>query len=1285
MILETLSPPAPADDPTYRIAEAAAANSLPLDLQEAEEALHDLEEALKWTATEEAKHPRWPANTPAGLGGEFMPSLMRIGQRFNFDGKEWEIAHVLDGKVVAHEASGKVATAQTREFDPTKTPGPKYELTGATRPKARKVKGGRQNSDVTVVDPYVDFDSHDPSIPLPANSKMSAEDWGKFGRLEQLHYQDLQARYGAFNASGASNLIKAAYADFEHEIQSLVSSSYSDQYVGSSGFSLSITRIFQHLTGNTKALEDARQQREKAKDLQGRIRDAYAWDLYNRTKSPDVTMVHKDKYNNPTSWWKSKFIDGNEPIFSGLSMSHYFRSSFWSLGGQTGVLLPMSIRHVVMATWISGPMKGAVAHHKSEKEFAVPYQLKVDERAMSFNNSEIQASYRTWLEGQTEDPAGGDTFRQFKEAVEAGGYLPVPPPKPDLQMHGQGWLPPPQEAADAMAENAANLPGGGAGNWTGTAADLKAFDLPWENLDEQGNPEAKIASESGYVVGDFLMGMKGTLYWLGPDPADTSGLGLRIHKMVPDGAGGMKFGNENYTFKDGMPNYKLKGNVAPPTLEEETFDPEAWVYSATGKKKIAAMDVGDKFKVEGITYEKTSVSSATSTPIRDLTSGLPGVINSDYSTVPLVVKEGYSTSTALQPQKGMSLAYDGKKHVVTAVKKDGTVSIRPTGGKVVSLAPDDPALEGLFDHGAWKQTTELGEIGDLQIGDYFQGGRGDVLRPQRIDTMDDSWVYWTNLDTGADGKSLRKKKARALVAKGGTAEAAEKVPTEPTATVKPPENTFNQDDPVESEFVAAHATVIASPVDLATGHAKPEPEVGAHHGYTVGQIVEMQKASGKTWKATVTGSGTSSYGEPVLHVEASAKGGMKTYTVKTAKVITTTNNPAPVLDAATPHDKALDSLPDISAAFDAYKSSHGPGGAYKYDRLRDLSAGTVFRDKKGKLWKIQVAGTTPMITDGNENFIIDGALRGRMMVDETLDGPPPPAGPGDPLFTWDELDPVPPYDEGGYGTAGPENEPPAQTVSGLPLGTKFVASDGSEVVGITLKADGDYVIGKADVDYDSPDQTQFDMWFVPPDTPLDSPDLNPPAKPYSDLVTASEDAAEVLELNINDDFEGAGGHPFQVIAKLDLGKIIVQDKQSHNIGHIDGTTPQSEVRAIDPVPAAAQPAPGTEAIEDDSAPAEVAALLKTYAMFAKPYAGTPTIVLDGYKSTWGSGAKYKHDLLADLQPGDRFRDKSGNAFVYLRAESGGMILIYQPEHTTPGGSAAGTFGRVTATTRVRKL
>lgn len=803
-------PDAKSDDPTQQIGRAASPkkrrigrllwlrNGPDEDMELAEARLRPLRRvgvgparlggmlSPAWTATDEKLHPRWPKGAPDGKGGQFM----RPGQHFVLDGREWEIAHIVGGKIIAHDASGKYDKVESKVFDPAETAGPKTELTGAKPAPPRPIQGGKGSvpkpgksasgkpSDVTVVSAYVEPETHKPELKLPENSKLTEEQWQRFGELEQLHYIDLMERFGPYKASKTRGMVQNAYKQFDEAIQNFVSGSIGSQFSGSSGYTLSLTSKLSNATEN-KEVAQTFAEREKALELINLIRDAVAWDLYNRTGGPDVVMTHKDNdYKGGTSWWTEKFIKGKEIVFSGLSQSHHFRRTFWS--SQTGIISPISIRHILVAEYVSGVKKGASkSTYTSEREMAVPYQLKVDERSLSFHNNEMPQSALKWLEDVTATPTGAPILEQFRDSVENGTPLPIPPPPPDIKTEGQSWLPPPQGALDAMAEYAEVLPEIEPN--VIDPADLPK-DLPWEHLDENGKPESRVAQQSGYEPGDFMLGLKGTLYWIGPDPDDDSGFGLRYHKIIPDGKGGLVFVGESWNFEGGGKNeyFKLKGNV-PPTKppDLEPFDANAWAFPDSEPIPIALHKKGDKFKVDGIPYEIVGDPEPGWTKIRSLDSGKLAKINSDYQTVILVPVEGVAAaSKKLVPKKGLTLGYHNKRHIVTAVKKDGTVSIKPSGGKVVVLPPDHPALGNLFDPSAWERDEKTTKMGDLTEGTLFHGGglKSKKITPYKVTKIDKDGVHWLNLDTEAEGVSKATKKVRRLKAIGGGPEQAEQQP-----------------------------------------------------------------------------------------------------------------------------------------------------------------------------------------------------------------------------------------------------------------------------------------------------------------------------------------------------------------------------------------------------------------------------------------------------------------------------------------------------------------------------
>lgn len=792
-------PTATSEDPAYRLEQRAALTAAHASRgagrrEHIESPAAALEEA-KWGALQAKLHPRWPEGTPGGRGGKFM----KVGQMFDWDGKDWEVVQILDGHVFAQEASGKVKAVELKEFTPEveKIDGEDARVLDVKPSKPKFIIGGGKDSqtgksNVTAISPYVDTASHDPSIPLPKGTKVTEEDWKRFGRLEQLHYLDVQERFGTFGAKKASGLIKEAYAQFDSKIQQIVSDGYSSQYGSSSGYSISMSMKFKQLDEGTISAADLKALRadwEKARELQAMIGDVYAWDLYNRVRSPDVTVFHGQSLS-PGHW--QDWLNGNKPIFSGLSMSWKFKSA--SGFGSHILATPMSVRHIVMNTFSAGPMIGAQKSFVTENEMSVPFQQKLDARSFEFHHSQIDGGSKNWLTQTTNaQPQGGTLLEKFRDAIGGGEPLPIPPPPAEISIAGKAsYLPPPVAASEAMESLAEHLPSIQSKEYQPNELPEQ---IPWDNLDPEGQPEATIASESGFTPGDFMMGLKGTLYWLGPDPSDS--FGLRYHKIIPttDGSGkvtGLELTGESWNFEGGGANkyYKIKGNVQPQKEEKGgvSFNPTDWVYSdvkAAPIKKL--MKAGDKFKVNGTTYELLKDPEGMKVQIKDLDTGLEGTINTNYHAVPLEPKGGAASKT-LKAEKDLVLSYHGKKAVVTSVSKTGVVSIKPQGAgeKVVKLDPDADELESLYNPKHLKLSKQT-NIGALQPGQHFQVGLAkQALNPARVTSNDGTWVEWHNMNTGENGKSLVKKKVRAVEDLSGEVEKTVTSPPD-TATVKPPD------------------------------------------------------------------------------------------------------------------------------------------------------------------------------------------------------------------------------------------------------------------------------------------------------------------------------------------------------------------------------------------------------------------------------------------------------------------------------------------------------------------
>lgn len=747
--------------------------TIPLGIRSDAGSLYEAVVAPFWLELQEGKwdptlHPRWPKGTPKA--GQFM----RVGEHFiGADGKEWQIAHIVRGKVISHRVGVGYKDAETGIFQSEKE-GDKHVIKDAKQeatPKPlspKETPGKSLNTGVATVSPYVDHGTHDPSITMPENSPISEDEWARFGQIEQEHYSEVMQRFGKYSPGKAKSLIDESYSDYDAEIQGIVKTAYKHQYGGSSGATLSLASIyngFKNLMPGAKAkkLKELNAQRQKALELQGRHKDVIAWDLYNRTHSPDVAVFHKDDKHD-TNYWQG-FIDKDKPILSGLSQSFKFGANH-DFGAVT-LATPVSIRHVLMSTYSAQPVPGET-HFDWELEIAIAEQLKLDKRSITFNLHNLSANQSKWLMGETNAPASGSIIERFQEALNSGEVLPTPAAPADIEMQGASqklWIDPPPEAAEATQQFTDKLPPITDSPYN--AADLDKT-LPWANKDAAGNPVATVAKESDLKPGDFMMGLKGTLYQIVEDPGDPTGFGLRYEKIVNG-----KFTGEGWNFEGGGANlyYKLDLHFDLPDPKEkdqkktDLFDPHAWV-NGPDAAFLQTFGKGDKFKVNGIPYEVVTQLSGANTQIKDLTDGKIGTINNDYKAHKLVSVEGYVPgedvdAPKLKPQKGMTFAHEGVKHTVTTVLKDGTVKAKPSGGKTIAVGADDADLETLYDPKAHKIGGKVA-AGDLEKGDLFHGGKGSAHRPYVVIDKTGGAIAWKSLDTGEEGNFTKAKIVRRL-------------------------------------------------------------------------------------------------------------------------------------------------------------------------------------------------------------------------------------------------------------------------------------------------------------------------------------------------------------------------------------------------------------------------------------------------------------------------------------------------------------------------------------------
>jgi hypothetical protein len=1305
-----------------------------------------------WTATPIDEHPLYPANYPdSSRAGK----PIRVGELFEMDGRPWEVTHIAVGHLIVDEASAKKSKVETRIIKPSDMPGKGNEIGGITPLKEKKkLIGGKSKSTVRIVDPYVDSDSHDPNLQLPSNSPLTPEEWQAFGLAEQLHYIDLMTRYGEWKSKAPIKSIwNNVLSEYDAEVVAAVKNAHFKQYSSSSGNSLS-------LVGYTES-DSEWEIRSRAMELQGRLRDIIAWDLYNRTRSPDLAVFHGSA--SGMSWWQ-KLISSKGFVFSGMSQSFDIQPTHNF--GYTKLATPMSIRHIVMATTVVNWL-GKFA---SEREIAIVPQFLTDmKRSMLFEWNSLGTMPKKWLENMTTVPRPGNLLKTLRSHFDNGEDLPVTVP-PGIQIAKQDLQPPPLDALEIMQEYADELPE--ILNSPHSPESLSGA-IPWSNVDDKGNPIAQIASDAGVKPGDFMIGLKGTLYWIGPDP--NSGFGLRYHKIVTGSDGKLAFNGESYDFEGGgsKPYFFLKGNVPPIKTDSVTgFDPAAWQQAAEDPTAVKKMAVGEKFKVNGTAYEMKGVHNTEKVLITDLESGLSGTMNGDFKAVRLVQADDYVAEGAkLKPAKGMTVTYKGKKAVVTSVKGIGLVSIKPQGEKVVQLEADDPVFDNLFDPSA-RVIGDKVKSKTLKVGDYFHGGTGvKTIKPYKVELIEGNKIHWLNLDTGEKGTMTGNKAVRKLEPANGP-DPSEPPPT-PEPTTEPDTETPGLVPPVSPASFQVN-----TPKNVTTNQLKPGDKVSVEN-LEDGQMVEktISLLGDFNWSGFSNGGkeitfddGTSltADNEASWEVWASEAPGEEVPAPGSVEDVfgpnPTQQQPAVEIPAAD-----IDALPEVQG-FDPYSSPYGSGAKYKHDRIAEMPAGTVFKDKSGKLFKVQVSGAKPVITDGQTNMTIDGKLRGRALPGSSLDGPPPPVT--DNPYPSD-VDPLPDvgadasYTEntGGLklsdlkvGTASiveigegvgqvavvvnSEMKLGGLTVKSIETGEQWALSGNKVPVYVSTNTEAPAaattgkvltgnlidsmmgsvpsqdVLSKDSVDIGQlilmgKDATSGDgvyakvtglqksllgvdhlffnnegAWKVDPEgntTPLDLKDnmenwvpekasgafgqVAPPAQPDPDPPAPSELYAQpgiVGNLEAGDQFVGGDGKTYEVIAP-GANSVWVKDALTmEDVLPLQVDPETSTAGFIPPVPA------------PDPEPVDTVGVVLPSNITIDDLNNAGPIQVNFYKSAYGTGAKYKHDRLEELQPGDSFTTSGSKiGWKLVKLENGGTALIYSPE--------TGEIGRVDAKGRVRKV
>jgi hypothetical protein len=792
--------------------EGAASATAPLDVELVQptrviteigdfEITLDLREAKK--PFNPKLHPRWPRGTPKA--GQWM----RVGDWFMSGGKRWQVTYAGRKVLEGTQAEGKKGPAITKVFDavPEAVDGPGVAVPDLTPAPPKKLN--RNNA--PVVDPYVDSSTHDPKLKLPANSKITAEQWKKFGRIDQMHYIDLQARFGEWDEGTAENAMQSVWDEYDGHAQQMVADAYEGVKSSETGYYHSGAGKYINLANLTEGIELQKQGSGKEMVWQNYldmkaafadISDAAHWDLYNRVQAPDMALFHGG--HRSVAEVASTHITGSEPIYAGFSQSYALTGA--ETWGNRILVTPTAIRHIGMSYYTPLPAGSGYVSSWEEQEVAVNERMALDERSVVYDSHNIPHQVKTWLGKSNIAPVSGDTVAELRNVLAGKGHIPIPEQEPQLTpVHkgGAQWEKLPAEIAAKAGE--------------------MAHSLPYKS--EEGDKEGAQGTLGimGLKAGDFIEGQQGTRYIIIEDAGDTAN-GLRYVKID---TGGSIVYEKGFHFSDSASNpfFRLNGHIDIPKKKKVGFKgltPEAKHKLAPGQKKqVSTMDAGTMLKLNGEIFKITEPSSYGTATVESMDTGKEYTINVGYKGIPMVPKKGFkppighvfepdfapepgmllfgpngnvvqyarkqpsgdlhevrdpSTGTTIvadlglytpvpvqpptQAQKGDTFSWDGKKYTVTTVGKTGAnkgvVSAKPTGGgKVRKFSPSSSLhIAGMPYHGTlfrpeeWQHGKKV-KAKDIAVGTVVS--RSDkTLRPMIAlkRSEDGKKLTFADMDTG---------------------------------------------------------------------------------------------------------------------------------------------------------------------------------------------------------------------------------------------------------------------------------------------------------------------------------------------------------------------------------------------------------------------------------------------------------------------------------------------------------------------------------------------------------
>lgn len=273
---------------------------------------------------------------------------------------------------------------------------------------------------------------HDSSIEIHHLSGMTEAQWEEFGGEDQKLYNKLMDKFGAWTEKKGSSLISSN----KQKASSVATQAYNDAISNQGGSGKKATDLgflFDVSEGyNVYASNYPEKVKDKyleAEALLLEVQDIAAWDLFNRTKDPNIILWHHndtDVQTTKTLAEEGQLAVGQYPYYGGLSWSTNLNLSSFGSGGSTiGAQMPIS--RISLFNLIQS------LYTHNEAEYVIRQEIFFDtDHTIFFHNGANQfeggpeAYAKLNALSTTENPKPGSWWENIKSWYK--GFL--DPPKP---------------------------------------------------------------------------------------------------------------------------------------------------------------------------------------------------------------------------------------------------------------------------------------------------------------------------------------------------------------------------------------------------------------------------------------------------------------------------------------------------------------------------------------------------------------------------------------------------------------------------------------------------------------------------------------------------------------------------------------------------------------------------------------------------------------------------------------------------------------------------------------